>query len=219
MKTRHIRYFSFLLALSAMLPACKKEVLVYTYAEVSTVDVTVIAGSGADFKGRIDHISEAGVTGHGFVWDNHPIPTVENSRCLDLGPASATGEFTAEENSSLTGNFLYYVRAFVIDQGTIRYGEAIPFTSLGSLGPRIDGFEPDAGYPGDLVRIHGSNFQSRLLIGDITIVYLASIPCPSLAEFDSVLWFLVPDTGPGLYSLSVSTLGNRNASDKQFEVK
>lgn len=219
MKTRQIRYFSFVLVLSAMLPACKKEIMVYTYAEVSTVDVSVLAGTGADFTGSIDHISEAGVTSHGFVWDMHPLPTVEYSHCLDLGPASLTGKFTAEEKSSLTGDFMYYVRAFAIDQGTIRYGEVIPFTSLGSLGPEIDGFEPDAGHPGELVKISGFNFQSRILIGDITRVYLDSIPCPSLAEYDSIIWFLVPETSPGLYSLSVSTLGNRNSADKKFEVK
>jgi hypothetical protein len=219
MKSGCIRSVSYILAMSALLSACKKENLVYTYAEVSSVDVNVVAGTGADFAGRIDHISEAGVTSHGFVWDIHTIPTVENSHCLDLGPASITGNFTAEENSSLTKNFVYYFRAFVIDQGTVRYGDAIPFTSLGSLGPEIDGFSPDTGSPGELVKVYGSNFQSELLIGDITQIYLESLPCPSLAEYDSILWFIVPDTEPGFYSLTVSTLGNRNTSDKKFEVK
>ena len=219
MKTGYIRSITCILALSVISAACRKEVLVYTYAEVSTVGVSVIGGTGADFTGRIDHISEAGVSSHGFVWDMHPLPTVEYSKCLDLGPASVPGEFTAEENSSLTMNFLYYVRSFVIDQGTIRYGEALPFTSLGSLGPVIDGFNPEAGYTRSIVKIYGSNFRSELAFGDITQVYLGSSLCSSLTESDSILWFLVPQTDPGLYSVSVSTLGNRNISAKKFEVK
>ena len=62
-------------------------------------------------------------------------------------------------NFSLKNNTEYFVRAYLITDNVIVYGNMLSFNSKGSLGPNLLNIEPNNGVWGDTIQIKGKNFS------------------------------------------------------------
>ncbi|MEQ8239231.1 MAG: IPT/TIG domain-containing protein [Cyclobacteriaceae bacterium] len=69
-------------------------------------------------------------------------------------------KFSTRVSSNLSPDVLYYARAFMILEADTVYGNAVRFTSQGSLVPTISNFFPKSGIDGDTITIIGTNFST-----------------------------------------------------------
>ncbi len=92
---------------------------------LSTTAVTLITSTTASSGGNISNDGGAGVTVRGVCWNTASGPTTSNSKTLD-GPGS--GNFVSSM-TGLTGNMVYYVRAYATNSVGTAYGNEISFTT------------------------------------------------------------------------------------------
>jgi len=103
-------------------PDCK-EVPVLTTAAISEITETT-----AQCGGTITSDGGATVTARGVCWSTNPIPTVANNKTDD---GVGAGSFISSI-AGLTGNTLYYVRAYATNSAGTGYGGAMSFTTAAS---------------------------------------------------------------------------------------
>ncbi|MTI96237.1 MAG: hypothetical protein FH749_12300 [Firmicutes bacterium] len=111
---------------------------------VSHVEVTTAASSGV-----IVNIGEPEATEHGHVWSTSPMPTVADAK-TELGPV-VEGESFTSELTDLTPNTTHYVRAYVINEDYVAYGEEIEFKTDPQLLTINDFGVKEKVYNGDVV--------------------------------------------------------------------
>lgn len=100
---------------------------------VDTEAVTDIDFTTATGNGNVLDDGSVTITERGVVWNTVTGPTVENDKSAVAG---TTGAFTAPM-TGLTGNTLYYVRAYAINsQGTV-YGDEVTFTTAGATSDSV----------------------------------------------------------------------------------
>lgn len=97
-----------------------------TIPVVSTAPVTNITPSAATSGGNVSSDGGAGVTARGICWDISSNPAIAGNHSTD---GTGTGSFISNL-SGLSGNTLYYVRAYATNSIGTAYGDEISFTTL-----------------------------------------------------------------------------------------
>jgi len=106
-----------------VLIGCKKE----KEPVVETGSVSEITGSNAVCSGIITEQGSSVILDRGVCWSTNPLPTISDHKTSD-GPG--TGSFISKI-TDLTGEKLYYVRAYATSSVGTGYGIAISFVSSG----------------------------------------------------------------------------------------
>lgn len=107
---------------------------VYSFTALSTPTLTTysaafIEGTNASVAASVD--TGAPVTGYGVCWSTSPNPTIANSHtnagsCACVPP----NNYTVASITGLTGNTLYYARAWATNSVGTGYGNQVNFTTL-----------------------------------------------------------------------------------------
>lgn len=195
---------------------CNDEISQRAYPRVKTLEVDNISSSGARFNAEIIAEGNGDIIEHGFVWDKMPDPTIGYSEKAVLQESIITGEFSVEITTTLLEGSRYYVRAYSKSDEYLVYGKITSFSSLGSLAPQINSFEPKVGTFRDTVKIRGKNFS---YVKDNNKVFFKEFRSELISSNDSVIICTVPD-GIGDKSVLISLkLANQisRAAD-QFEL-
>ncbi len=101
---------------------------------VTTTDASEITPTTAKCGGTVTSDGGASVTARGVCWSTNPNPTVADDRTID---GAGAGSFTSSI-MGLTGNILYYVRAYATNSAGTGYGNEVSFTTLSSSGTVTD---------------------------------------------------------------------------------
>lgn len=121
------KFFTGLVAVVLLLIAsCKKEETVGTTVFVSTSGVTNVTSISATASGDCDLVGAKAITERGICWNTTQLPTTDNNKAV--APGADTGHFTADI-TGLTSGVDYYVRAYVINNGEIHYGNEVKFAA------------------------------------------------------------------------------------------
>jgi hypothetical protein len=208
---RVVAIFLIFAASIMMLSNCEKEsARPRSYPRVTSMPVTNISESGADFRARIYSIGTEPIIDHGFVWGLTD-PSIEYSDKILLGVCD-TGLFSYRISAGLRKDIKYYVKPFAQTAKHVVYGVTQVFKSLGSGAPVITGFEPHSGSWLDTLTITGQNFSS---IANTNTVKLNQTTCEILSSSITTLKVLVGRDLPDLKSvLSVELAGNVNIDTK-----
>ena len=99
-----------------------------TVAQVTTNAVTAIQCNTATCGGNVTSDGGAAVTARGVCWSNSALPTISNNHTSN---GTGTGTF-ASNLTGLTGNTLYYTRAYATNCNGTTYGNQQSFTTLPS---------------------------------------------------------------------------------------
>lgn len=107
-----------------------------TYAEVTTGQVTDISSTGATVYGVVTSLGNSTLTAWGHVWSTSPEPALGSADYTDGGDGDELFQFTSDLKTLLP-NTTYYIRAYVINEVGISYGETVSFktTKDESLNP------------------------------------------------------------------------------------
>lgn len=181
------------------------------YPRVTTLKVTDITNSGALFHAEVTCPENVSIIDHGFVWSTTKNPDLIDDERVMLGEYSCTGNFESFVSTALTPGVSYYVCAYVKTTDNIIYGQEVSFTSLGSLGPVVDDFDPKSAGWGDTIKITGHNF-SYLPYSDV--VYIGEVRAsPIILCNDSVIVIQLPQgVNQAKNTVSVSILENTSTA-------
>lgn len=102
---------------------------------VTTQAVSDILHFTATGNGNITDLGGGSVTQHGVCWNTSGTPTTADDK-TEEGVAGATGAFTSSM-TGLSGNTLYYVRAYATSEYGTSYGEEVTFTTLLAFIPKV----------------------------------------------------------------------------------
>lgn len=180
----------FSLAVSLSFTRCEDELPPRVYARVKTLEVDQISSEGARFNAKITSEGNGDIFEHGFVWDKDPSPTIEYGEKAILTDAIVSGEFSVKITTTLLEGTTYYVRAYSKSDEYLVYGTSVVFSSLGSLAPIINSFEPSIGTFRDTVTISGKNFS---YIENNNKVLFNEVESKIISSNDSVILCAVPD--------------------------
>jgi hypothetical protein len=169
-----------------VLSGCEDEPVARDYPRIRTMEVTNITENGVKFSAEVYEKGNVPITEHGFTW-SFVKPQVTNSERVLLGSFEGPGLFSADVTTALESGLSYKVCAFVKAGDYTVYGNEITFTSLGSEGPVLTGFEPPVVMLGDTVFFKGRNFSWIL-----NNAYIDNIQATSYPVSDSVLKVIVP---------------------------
>ncbi|MGA3015123.1 MAG: choice-of-anchor Q domain-containing protein, partial [Bacteroidales bacterium] len=104
-----------------------------TVPSVTTASITNITQTTATGGGNVTSNGGASVTARGVCWSMTTNPTTSNSKTTD---GTGTGAFTSNL-TGLTGNTLYYVRAYATNSVGTAYGNQVSFTTLACTLPTV----------------------------------------------------------------------------------
>ncbi|MCP4146619.1 MAG: hypothetical protein GY757_02615 [bacterium] len=100
-----------------------------TIPTVTTDAVSNIGFTTADCGGEVTANGGSAITGRGLCWSTATNPTTsDNSISIGLGIGTFSGTLTG-----LTGNTLYYVRAYAVNSAGTAYGNEVSFTAGGNV--------------------------------------------------------------------------------------
>lgn len=99
----------------------------WTEAQVQTSAVTNITTTSAKFNGVVTNVGNPAYTERGFCYSTTATqPTINNTKVIVSGTAS--GNFY-KNMTDLVSGVTYYVRAYVMQDGVAKYGDAVNFTT------------------------------------------------------------------------------------------
>jgi uncharacterized protein (TIGR02145 family) len=93
---------------------------------LTTVAPAYITQTTAISGGVVSSDGGATVTERGICWSTNPLPTIQNSKTIDL---SGSGSTYASALTGLTAGMLYYVAAYAQNSAGTSYGKILSFTS------------------------------------------------------------------------------------------
>lgn len=199
------------ITLILMFSGCEEEPVMRDYPRIRTQDVTNITSSGATFTGDIYQEGTIPITDHGFLWSVFR-PGLGYSDMQSMGTFSGTGVFTADISTALKEGEVYRVCAYLKAGEYTVYGNEVTFTSQGSSGPVITGFEPAEVKLGDTITIKGWNFSwiaNKVAIDDVVTLMVSP-------QTDTVLKAIVPYTLTKRENvISVEVSGNKSSFTTQ----
>lgn len=148
----------YILFLFLFIIGCEKEaeVLPKGYPFVKTQTPFVIE-NGVTYSADITNKGSQRVLKYGFVWGENEKPTIDNCKKLFEGDIGE-GVFSCSINGGLIKGKTYTVRACILTQRNVIYGDTVSFVSLGSFPPEITDFFPKYGPIGSSITIEGENF-------------------------------------------------------------
>jgi hypothetical protein len=100
---------------------------------LSTHEVTGISETIATAGGSISSDGNAYISKRGVCWNTSSSPTVDGNKTID---GNSSGEFTSNL-TGLTGNTVYYLRAYATNAAGTAYGNEISFTTQVTALPKI----------------------------------------------------------------------------------
>ena len=125
----------------------------YTKAAVSTLDVTNIMYTSATFNGSVSSVGAPTITERGFCYtadNSYPLITDKKIKVTGI----AYGDFSVEI-TNLEENTYYFVRAYVIQDGKVIYGNAKKFITgyvpIVATGPAYDITSTSASFQGQFL--------------------------------------------------------------------
>lgn len=196
MYSKVIRLLSVILAV--FLISCgEKEDGSRSYPSLDTKPVTAIDANGATFNAEILVAGTAGISDHGFVYDDTPNPQVEFSDAISLGEATTKGAYSTLANRNLLKGKTYYVKAYAFTKNKefVVYGQQVKFESLGGSTPEFKDFFPKQGLIGDTVAFIGANFST---VASNNSIMFSSRYAKVFKASPDTLWCTVPATAaPG----------------------
>ncbi len=196
--------------------SCTDEITQREYARVKTLEVDNISSSGARLNAKIISEGNGDIIEHGFVWDKLPNPTIGYSEKVVLQENIITGEFSVNITTTLLEGTQYFVRAFSKSDEYLVYGKNIKFSSLGSVAPKINNFEPKTGTFRDTIKISGKNFS---YVKDNNKVFFKEIQSEIISSNDSLIMCIVPEGIADKSVLISVTLANQiSKAEDQFKM-
>lgn len=146
----------------------------YTYRVITNEKINQ-TDSGTVFMGEIISDNIKGITEFGFVWST-------SEDFSEFEKISITDDILTGTNSIYTeSNFIYgipyYLKAFIIAENKLIYGDIISFSGKNIPGILIKSFSPSEGTWRDSINIYGTNFENeinpltKLLIGEKQITF------------------------------------------------
>ncbi len=175
------------------------------YPRLSTVSVSNINQTGADFSGSFMQSGIDAIVDHGFVYGMAISPTLSNAETISLGSSTGNGNFSARVTSAMETNQSYYVSAFAKTSKNVYYSDPVSFTSLGSSAPVITTVMPVKSIVGDTIIIRGHNFSRRT---EGNAVQFNLQEANVLLTTDTVIKVRVPSSkGIEIVEISVKTAG------------
>ena len=184
------------------------------YPQIRTLPVDKITSEGARFNAAIISGDAESIKEHGFVWGEYNYLTLDNAEKVVIENAPSTDQFSCDINFSLKEMKEYYVRSYIKAGQFVVYGDAVKFTSLGSMAPEITDFEPKAATWGDTVTIYGKNltFQQNSVK-----VHFGTILATVLKSSSEEITVKVPDQLNNISSvISMDILGNQTVANGNF---
>ncbi|HEX2977487.1 MAG TPA: IPT/TIG domain-containing protein [Bacteroidales bacterium] len=192
MKIKSFIVFAVTLPVLFLINRCEDEKAVpRDYPRLNTFPVTNISDSGALVTGEIYAQGTQQILEYGFLWGKSELLLYGTNDMVILGAPQSTGSFTAFISSTLVKGTTYWVRPFARTTECIVYGNAISFTSLGSLAPLISGFYPDSAGWGDTITIRGKRLS---WVPNKNVVKLNGITCYATRSTDTSVIVYVPNS-------------------------
>lgn len=127
-----IRAFILLTGLSSIFGCAKEysceDCILKGPPAVETIQITDVTINSASFHGELLATGGLLISDFGFCWATHPLPDISDNR-INKGQTDSLQVFVSNQ-TGLTENQTYYVRAFAInDSGTV-YGKELSFITL-----------------------------------------------------------------------------------------
>lgn len=121
MKTRlNLGCFILLLVALSLTFSCRKD-----FSRQAAVVTNGFDKPTGTASGKIIDMGKGSITDHGFCWDTLGFPS-HSSQLKNLGQAAQTGNYQAVIDS-LKPNKVYYIKAYVLINGSPEYGELLSF--------------------------------------------------------------------------------------------
>jgi hypothetical protein len=190
-----------------------------SYPSIDTKPITAVNESGANFNAVILSTGNAGISDHGFVYDDASNPDLDNSDHISLGETSQKGSFSAFANRNLIKDKRYYVKAYATakNNNLVVYGQQVEFVSRGGRAPEIKDFIPKEGVIGDTIMIIGTGFSD---ISANNIVRFGQEASSVIKVTGDKLWCIVPPTtNVGEDALSLTVGGHKIIASANFNLK
>lgn len=167
---------------------CQKEVVEsQEYPRVNTLEVSNITPEGAAFYADILSLGSNPIIEYGFLWDTISDLAYTHSEKIEIKETISKGKFDCVINTSLIKNKSYFVKAYVRTQDYTVLGEAVTFTSKGSIPPKINSFSPQSAHWGDTLLIKGEKFSFKS-----NDVKLGQLKAHVIFNSDSLIKAIVP---------------------------
>ena len=96
-----------------------------TLSEIKTDSVTKISSTSAISGGSIFSKGNATIISQGICWSLNPLPSISDSLIYDISNSTVF----KSQMTSLTPGTTYYIRAFVVNDGGVSYGNEVTFTT------------------------------------------------------------------------------------------
>ncbi len=107
--------------------------MLFSLPVLSTTTINNIIETTASAGGMISSDGSAFITKRGVCWNTFPNPTIANNKTID---GTNKGEFISIL-TGLTGNTVYYVRAYATNAAGTAYGDEVNFTTLTTALPKV----------------------------------------------------------------------------------
>ncbi|WP_224999362.1 IPT/TIG domain-containing protein [Cesiribacter sp. SM1] len=176
------------------------------YPRLNTLSVKNVTQNGATLEAEIAHAGNSPILDHGFLWGLNEGLSTRQSDKISLGAFSGKGNFNAQVSSSLYKDSTYFVKAYAITREHIIYGDAVQFSSRGSIAPVIEGFTPETATSGDTVKIRGKYFSFVKLNNQVSF---GERSAKIVASTDTLITCIVPHgISQNTVPVSVKVAGN-----------
>ncbi|MDN3641855.1 IPT/TIG domain-containing protein [Lutimonas halocynthiae] len=166
------------------------EIIQTEYPRVQTLEANRITESGAVLNAEIIYQGNQEIIEYGFVWDQEENPTIESSEKRIIADKITTGGFSAQVETTLKENKIYYVRAYAKNNEYLVYGINTAFFSLGSEAANIEDFYPKTGNWGDTIILKGRHFS---YLSNNNHVLFKDISSKVISSSDTTITCIVPD--------------------------
>jgi len=160
------------------------------YPRLMTLDVSDNTVGGARYNARFLNPNKNPIRFYGFVWSEEHLPNLEESEKVVFSEPLISNKFSSEITTTLLFPYRYYVRAFIITDDYLVYGNEVYFLSNGSLAPTISSFAPQSASWSDTLRIWGKGFSN---MKSKNSVFLGAIETEVITYSDSLLTIKVPE--------------------------
>ena len=173
-------YVFLIFLLSILLMACETSDI-DVEVSVFTEEVVFTSGEKVILTGRILATDDVSVSEHGFqISENEDM---SNPELISLGERTIPGRFVGEFDQ-LSIHLEYYCRAFIVENGTEKYGNVLEFSTLA---PRIVDFAPKQGNQNNRIIFEGVN-----LTADAIVLWNDKVITPNSIEEESFLEITAP---------------------------
>lgn len=170
------------------------------HPSVETINVISINQNELHLEGKITPNSSLNIIDHGFVWNLEKKVNEGYYDKVSLGPLSSVSFFSTSANYGFDPDFEYYIRAYAKTKNETVFGNIIRVMPLGGLSPKVDGYTPTLGVPGDTITFFGENLSANRAISNISVGSYFSLPI--IGGGGSAIQVYLLDSGYPSYSFA-----------------